>query len=237
MPLRDHFHTTSTLLKWEVIHASWPSAIVTRLNAVLPKEYVAQPRLHTGTLMELDVVALERESPYGSGDGDGSVAVATWAPAVPMILLDTEFPEPSEYEVNIYKQDEFRLVAAIELVSPSNKDRAENRQTFVNKCESLLKRDVCVTIVDPVTSRTANLYGELLDELHTPRTAISQSVIYAATCRGRRSGLRWRLESWEHELAVGAVLPTLPIWLAPGLMVPLELEATYEDTCRSLRIR
>ena len=187
--------------------------------------------------MELDIGALERVSPYGSIDGDGGVAVATWAPAVPMILLDTEFPEPSEYEVNIYKQDEFRLVAAIELVSPSNKDRAENRQTFVNKCESLLKKDVCVTIVDPVTSRTANLYGELLDELHAPRTAISQSVIYAATCRGRRSGLRWRLESWEHELAVGAVLPTLPIWLAPGLMVPLELEATYEDTCRSLRIR
>ena len=237
MPLRDHFHTTSTLLNWEAVHAFWPSAIVTRLNALLPKEYVAQPRLHMGTLMELNIAALERESTYGSGDGDGGVAVATWAPAVPMILLDTEFPEPSEYEVNIYKQDEFRLVAAIELVSPSNKDRAENRQTFVNKCESLLKKDVCVTIVDPVTSRTANLYGELLDELHAPRTPISQSVIYAATCRGRRSGLRWRLESWEHELAVGAVLPTLPIWLAPGLMVPLELEATYEDTCRSLRIR
>lgn len=239
MPLRDHFHTTSTVLNWEVVHGGWPMIIAQRLNAVLPKEYVAQPHLHMGTLMELDIGALERESPYGSIDGnsEGGVAVATWAPAVPMILLDTEFPEPSEYEVNIYKQDEFRLVAAIELVSPSNKDRAENRQTFVNKCESLLKRDVCVTIVDPVTSRTANLYGELLDELHAPRTAISQSVIYAATCRGRRSGLRWRLESWEHELAVGAVLPTLPIWLAPGLMVPLELEATYEDTCRSLRIR
>ena len=210
MPLRDHFHTMSTLLNWEVVHGGWPMVITQRLNAKLPKEYVAQPRLHTGTLMELDVGALERESPYGSGDGDGSVAVATWAPAVPMILLDTEFPEPSEYEVNIYKQGEFRLVAAIELVSPSNKDRAENRQTFVNKCESLLKKDVCVTIVDPVTSRTANLYGELLDELHAPRTAISQSVIYAATCRGRRSGLRWRLESWEHELAVGGSIANPP---------------------------
>ena len=204
---------------------------------MLPKEYVAQSRLHVGTLMELDIGALERESTYGSGYGDGGVAVATWAPAVPMILLDTEFPEPSEYEVNNYTQDEFRLVAAIKLVSPSNKDRPENRQTFFNRCESLLKKDVCVTIVDPVTSRTANLYGEHLDELQTPRTAISQTVIYAATCRGRRSGLRWRLEAWEHELAFGAVLPTLPIWLAPGLMVPLELEASYEETCRSLRIR
>ena len=46
----------------------------------------------------------------------------------------------------------------------------------------------------------------------------------------------WRLESWEHELAVGAALPTLPLWLSPDFMVPLELEATYEDTCRGLRI-
>ena len=240
MPLRDHFHTNSTLLNWEALHGFWPAMIVTRLNLILPQEYVAQPRVYLGTRMELDIGALERESSNGSQgrvDGEGGIAVATWAPAEPTILLDTEFPEPSEYEVNIYTQDEFRLVAVIELVSPSNKDRAENRQTFVNKCESLLKKEVCVTIVDPVTNRSANLYGELLDELHAPRTAISRSTIYAATCRGRRSGPRWRLEAWEHELAVAGVLPTLPIWLSPDLMVPLELEATYEEACRSLRIR
>lgn len=194
MSLRDHFRTISTLLNWEALHGTWPMMITKRLNSLLPKEFVAQPRLYT------------------------------------------EFPEPDEYEVNIYSQDEFRLVAAIELVSPSNKDRHENRQTFVNKCEALLKKDVCVTIVDPVTNRTANLYGELLDELDAPRTAVARSAIYAATCRGRRSGPRWRLESWEHELTIGATLPTLPLWLSPDLMVPLELEATYEDTCRALRI-
>jgi hypothetical protein len=211
--------------------------IVQRLNSLLPKEYIAQPRIHLGTMMEIDLGALEREANDLSRAGaEGGVAVAAWAPAAPTILLDTEFPEPSEYEVNIYSQDEFRLVAAIELVSPSNKDRPENRQTFVNNFEALLKKDVCVTIVDPVTSRATNLYGELLDELDAPRTAVSRSAIYAATCRGRRSGPRWRLESWEHELAVGAVLPTLPIWLSPDFMVPLELEATYEDTCRALRI-
>jgi hypothetical protein len=238
MPLRDHFHTNSTVLKWEALHGFWPAAIVARLNSILPSEYIAQPCVRLGTTMEIDVGALERESgdlPPVSVDG-GGVAVTAWAPAAPAILLDTEIPEPDEYEVNIYSQDEFRLVAAIELVSPSNKDRSENRRTLVNKCESLLKRKVCVTIVDPVTSRAANIYGELLDELAAPRTAVSRSVIYAATCRGLRNGLRWRLESWEHNLAIGSALPSLPIWLSPDLMVPLELEATYEETCRSLRI-
>jgi hypothetical protein len=184
--------------------------------------------------MELDVGALERESRIASGAG--GVLVAAWAAAQPTILLDAEFPEPTEYEVNVYTADEFRLVAAVELVSPSNKDRPENRKTFVSKCEALLRKDVCVTIIDPVTTRTTNLYGELLDELGARRTPISHRPLYAATCRGRRSGPRWRLETWEHELVVGAPLPTLPLWLSEDLMVPLELEATYEEACRSLRI-
>ena len=214
--------------------------IAQRLNSLLPEEFIAQPSVCLGDTMEIDVAAHERESgPVSSSrvENQGTLMVASWGPAQPRVLLDTELPEPSEYVVNIYTQDEFRLVAAIELVSPSNKDRPENRKTFVNKCEALLKKEVCVTIVDVVTSRTANLYGELLDELGAQGTAVARSVIYATTCRGRRSGPRWRLESWEHELAVGAALPTLPLWLTEDLMVPLELEATYEETCRSLRIR
>lgn len=173
-----------------------------RLNSILPKEYIAQPRVRLGTT----------------------------------ILVDSELVLPDEYEVNVYSQDEFRLVAAIEFISPSNKDRPENRRVFVHKCEALLKRDVCVTIVDPVTIRTANVYGELLDLLGGAQTDVSQSVIYAATCRGRRTGRRWRLETWEQSLVIGGALPNLPVWLSPDIMVPLELEATYEETCRSLRI-
>ena len=62
MPLRDHFHTHSTVLKWEALHSFWPAAIVARLNSILPKEYIAQPRVRLGTMMEIDVGALERES-------------------------------------------------------------------------------------------------------------------------------------------------------------------------------
>ena len=216
--------------------------IVQRLNSLLPEEFIAQPSVRLGDAMEIDIAALERESGRGSFspvEDQGSVMVASWAPAQPKILLDAEFPEPSEYVVNIYTQDEFRLVAAVELVSPSNKDRPENRKTFVNKCEALLKKEVCVTIVDPVTSRMANLYGELLDELAAERTPVSPEArstprpVGASSARARS----WRLRSWEHELAIAASLPTLPLWLSEDFMAPLELEATYEETCGSLRIR
>lgn len=213
--------------------------IAQRLNSIMPQEYVAQPSVHLGDVLEIDIAALERESAGSFNISNQGIATATstWAPPQPNVVMDVEFPEPSDYEVNVYTKDEFRLVAAIELVSPSNKDRLENRKTFVNKCEALLKKEVCITIVDVVTNRTPNLYGELLDELGAPQTAASQGGIYAATCRGRRSGPRWRLETWENELTVGVPLPTQPLWLSEDLFIPLDLESTYEETCRSLRIR
>ncbi len=37
-------------------------------------------------------------------------------------------------------------------------------------------------------------------------------------------------------LTLGQPLPTLPLWLADNLAVPLKLEESYEETCRVLRI-
>jgi hypothetical protein len=44
------------------------------------------------------------------------------------------------------------------------------------------------------------------------------------------------LQTWPYPLVLGQPLPTLPLWLAPDLAVLLDLEASYEDTCRVLRI-
>jgi hypothetical protein len=44
------------------------------------------------------------------------------------------------------------------------------------------------------------------------------------------------LEAWHHPLQLGQPLATLPLWLAEDFAVPLELEASYEQTCRDLRI-
>jgi hypothetical protein len=97
---------------------------------------------------------------------------------------------------------------------------------------------VSVTLVDPVTARRANLYADLLELLGQSDPALSPAppTLYAAACRWREDGDSFRLEAWAHPLALGQPLPTLPLWLAADLAVPLELETTYEDTCRGLRI-
>jgi len=235
MPLRDHFRPpTSLRASWEEVHGAWPTAISFRLNDLLPPEYRSGVRVHLGRAAELDVSAYEEDDPRPDGGGGSELA---WAPAAPAVLLDTETPDPPEYEVRVYDERRLRrLVAVVEIVSPSNKDRADHRETFGAKCHALLHQGVCVTVVDPVTERGANLYAELAERMGADPPTLAAASLYAVTLRRRPDGERWRLEAWEHELVVGQPLPTLPLWYAENRYVPLELERTYEETCRGLRI-
>jgi hypothetical protein len=44
------------------------------------------------------------------------------------------------------------------------------------------------------------------------------------------------LEACSNALAIGRVLPTLPLWLSADLVVPLDLEPSYEQACSDLWI-
>jgi hypothetical protein len=238
MPLRDHFHPpTDKIASWEELHGAWPATIAYRLNATLPAQYRCGLKVHLGSLVEVDVATFERDhgtEPTTSASPDSGSA---WEAVAPTLLLETEELTPAEYEVRVYDlRRASRLVAAVELVSPSNKDRPQSRMAFVDKCHAMLQQEVCVAIVDPVTSLSANLYAELAARLGAKPPVIAACPIYAVSCRTRPGRKGVRVETWEHELHVGSPLPTLPLWLTETLAVDLELEATYEDTCRGLRI-
>lgn len=74
-----------------------------------------------------------------------------------------------------------------------------------------------------------------MDELKSPPPA-QRADIYAVACRWVRKGDIWRFRAWNHALVIGQPLPTLPLWLGNNVAVPLELETSYEETCRILRI-
>lgn len=245
MPLRDHFHSPlDDMRHWEGFHGQWPAMIVQSLIRKLPNRYFAEPRVHSGGSAEIDVATFHEEGEpapkNGMGNGaEGGVATAVWAPPRPTLAVATDLPSPDEYEVRVYDaKRKCRLVAAVEIVSPANKDRPEHRGVFVAKCAALLQKRVSVTIVDLVTSRNFNLYSELLEltGLTDPSLGPEPPPLYAVSCRGTKKDKTWLLETWAHALTVGRPLPTLPLWLADDLAVPLELEPSYEETCRVLRI-
>src|SRR4051794_6512873 len=62
----------------------------------------------------------------------------------PEFEVDVSASDTDEYEVQIH--DELgQLVAAVEIVSPANKDRPQSRRTFVAKCASLFQQGVSVS--------------------------------------------------------------------------------------------
>lgn len=143
-----------------------------------------------------------------------------------------------EYEVRVYDASRGRrLVSAIEIVSPANKDRPEKRKAFVAKCAALMRKGVAVSIIDLVTTRQFNLYAELMTFIGhpDPTMRIDSPHLYAASCRWllREPAV---LESWSHALAIGQPLPQVPLWLAESLIIPFDLEQSYEQACRDLWI-
>jgi hypothetical protein len=239
MPLRDHFHRPSGRPNWDRVHGMWPAVIVQHLFAKLPSHYHVAPQVHMGPYFEIDVATFERDPDSPLVGTSGGTATATWAPPEPTLSLETEVPEQDEYAVNVYDADEGqRLVAAIEFVSPANKDRPESRRAFVAKCAALLQQDVCVSIVDFVTVRQFNLYADLLDLLgrSDPGMGTPAAHLYAVTVRRVTDTPRWRVQTWANVLQVGSPLPALPLWLNERDGVMVDLETTYEETCRTLRI-
>jgi hypothetical protein len=163
------------------------------------------------------------------------------APRVHLAALvesDAATPDDAAYQVRVYRMRGRRIVAAVEIVSPANKDNPEHRAAFVSKCAALLQQGVSVAVVDLVTTYNSNLYCELLELLGQPdpRFGAESPSLYAAACRAAKNGVTWQLQAWTWHLALGQPLPTLPLWLAADRAVPLELEDTYEETCRALRL-
>jgi hypothetical protein len=207
------------------------------LNAgLLPSEYHAISLIKRGQEVEIDVATLHGSSPRTASSGSG---VAVWAPPQPSATIPVAFPEEDLFEVQVIRRfGGARLRAAVELVSPSNKDRPSSRHAFAVKCASYLYQGIAVVIIDVVTERSANLHAEVLRLLQSNGEPAWQSPteLYAVAYRVTGADAVRPLETWREALAVGMALPTLPLWLEPDLSVPLQLEESYQAACRSLRI-
>ena len=123
MPLRDHFNPPfSKMIGWRQFHGQWPGEIVRQLNKVLPPQYRAGPTVHLGREAEVDIGTFEsqqRVATYRSEGENGGSAVAVWS-AEPTLAVETDLADFDEFEVRVYDtSDEQRLVAAIELISPT----------------------------------------------------------------------------------------------------------------------
>jgi hypothetical protein len=225
MPLLDHFlPPLSERHHWQSFQCSWATYLSSQINLLLPAGFFAEAHVQFG--VAIDVAAFEET-------GARSTA---WMPPVPSASHPFEMSGVT-VEVGIFSRSGGpQLAGAVELVSAANKDRPLHREAFVSKCATYLHAGVGLVVVDVVTERSADLHRELMQRLGISDTGPRPVLAGSAYCPVQRDG-KTMLDVWRQPIAVGQVLPTLPLWLRGGPYVPVELEATYERTCVEQRVQ
>ncbi|MGL6097392.1 MAG: DUF4058 domain-containing protein, partial [Fimbriiglobus sp.] len=198
-----------------------------------------------GPSVEIDVATFRGDErpplePFRPDRGEWTIAEPWlgYTPPAAAATVPTVFA--ADFEIKVIGDRSGRhLVAALELVSPANKDSPASRRAFAGKCANYLYHGAGVLIVDVVTSRSADLHRETLALIGHPDAAPlpdRSPHLYATAYRPIRRGDRTEVDVWAEPVAVGSLLPTLPLWLNAVEAIPVGLEAAYTDACRRRRI-
>jgi hypothetical protein len=240
MPLLDHFHSPLAPRRhWESFHVNWAAAIADALNeSLLPDGYFAEEHVHLGARVEIGVATFEESGAGASARGaTTTLSARVWTPPAPAMAIPAAFPD--RFEVLVFESEGgTRLVGAIELVSPANKDREAHRRAFAIKCASYLSQGIGLIVIDIVTSRQATLHNEMVRLMgHDAAFALSSDVtLYAVAYRPIVRDQQELIETCASSLSVGEALPVLPLSLSAELCIPVDLEPTYTAACQRRRL-
>jgi hypothetical protein len=218
---------------WDGVHLLWLSELVRWLRPRLPEGF----RAYVGS-----VPALTVESTNGRPD----LQVRRWQPEPPGPVQETaaSLLEPDLEGVATFTFDPHRaihidhhgcLVAAIELVSPRNKDRREAKESYSSRYLGYLRQGVHLLLVDllprPVGFSFLDVVGTALG-LPIPATPAP----FAVSFRVGDPIPNGNAESpvigvWHRALQPGQPLPTLPLALTSRQRILIDLEQTYRAAC------
>jgi hypothetical protein len=222
MPLHDW----SELSGWEGVHLLWMTELLRHLKARLPGGYRAYlgtgPAVAVGAPPARPVVAVRSHGAIPLAGGSGG----TGGGAEPDVEIAVAALEPAP---TLFVERDKRLVAAVEFVSPRNKDRPVARATYLGRYVGYLIEGAHLLLVDvhprPVGFSFADRIAEELQIANQPAlpppVAVSYRVGEPAATGGRL------LAIWRRPIAPAAPLPTLPLPLDVNLEVQVDLEATY----------
>ena len=231
MPLHDWRGKES---EWSGVHQTWPGEMVKFLKPRLPEPYRArlgptpkmvrlgagEPDTHVDRIS--DLAGLQREDAElleGSGGLGGDLA---------LMEPEVEVAVPSiEPEMTVYVSHRGRLIAAVELVSPRNKDRPDEREAMRLRYGNSLRDGVNLIVVDvhptPAVPTVADAFNKEFD-LGRPPLPAPYAVCYRV---GEETFPGRNLAVWQFPLTAGETLPVVPVPLTVHRAIALDLEPTY----------
>jgi hypothetical protein len=239
MPLHDW----SVLPGWDGVHQIWIVELLYWLKPRLPAGY----RAYIGTTPTFAIGAPTEDRP--------DVGVRDWPQGngpPPPVTPPPERPgdpgEEPEVEVavttlttekTVLVEREGQLIAAIELVSPRNKDRPSACTAYAAAYAAYLLKGVHLLLLDvhrrPLHFSFAERIAEELQFPEQPRCpapfAISYRIGEPAPNGGRILGI------WRGRLAVGEPLPPMRLALSVQESLVVDLEYTYGRAAEAAYLR
>jgi Protein of unknown function (DUF4058) len=229
MPLHDWTEVPG----WEGVHSVWIVELLYWIKPRLPAGY----RAYIGTTPAFAIGAPADDRPdVGVRDWPKANGAVTPSPESLGAAAATPNEEPDqeiavatlEGEKALFVERQGRLIAAVELVSPRNKDRPSSCAAYASAYLSYLLKGVHLLLVDvhrrPLRFSFAERLAEELRFEQPPcpaPCALSYRVGEPAPNGGRF------LAIWRRPLTVGMPLPSLPLPLSVHDSVRVDLEQTY----------
>ena len=215
-------------------HVSWIPKIKAALNhGVLPKGYYAMAEQVAGgivpdvlTLQAMDHEESDEEYPSPSGE-DGGTAVAVRPPKLSVrAKLEQSIYARKANRLVIRHQSSDRVVALVEVVSAGNKASQRDFDAFVDKAAAAIYDGIHLSLVDlhPPTARDPQgIHGAIWSALGDGSyVAPPGKPLTLAAYVGSPE-----FSAYVEPLAVGQVLPAMPVFLTSTRYVELPLEDSY----------
>jgi hypothetical protein len=227
MPIHDWTRVDAGL--FHDFHQSWSVTLRNALNSgVLPPSYFALVEQRARGPIP-DVLALKlatgEELPETTA---GTIAVAATPPRARLVCQTEAQLYANRANRVTVRHRHGDVVAIIEIVSPGNKGSRNDFRSFVEKTAALIGQGIHALVVDlfpPGPRDPEGIHKGIWDqfaeeEFSLPRDKRLTVASYDA------SGVT----AYVEPVAVGDVLPAMPLFLKPGEYVPAPLEATYQST-------
>ncbi len=226
MPIHDWTRVEAGI--YHDFHHEWISEIKRALNrGLLPPDYYAMAE-QVAAGFGPDVLTLQDQAitPAPAPDG-GGIATRARPRTTFSAELPGEFKQRRKSLVAVRHVSGDRIVAMIEIVSPGNKNNAHAFRAFVQKACELIDHRIHLLLLDPFPPgrRDPNgihsaIWEQFTDEpFELPPEKPLTLVAYEAELSTR---------AFIETVAVGDVLPDMPLFLAPGFYILVPLEATYQ---------
>ncbi|MFO0864453.1 MAG: DUF4058 family protein [Gemmataceae bacterium] len=231
MPIHDW--TTVDAGIFHHFHQAWITGLALALNrGRLPRPYYALAEQVAGGLgpdvLSLEATSMDSDQTQQSDlADDGGIAVATAPPQTTLKAeMDLRHYAGKSNRIAIRHASGDRVVAVIEIVSPGNKSSKRGLELFVRKAAEFLESGVHLLVVDvfpPSRRDPEGIHGAICSEIEAENFLLPSdhpltSVAYEAD---------EIVKAWIEPMAVGELLPEMPIFLAPRRHVLVPLETTY----------